>query len=244
MGASSAWETNTPFRAFQTWKQSLKPKSAPECWLKTYLGGAVWPQDGATCQDAGSQVCTPWRVTSQQQPKSHEQICVLWFPLLEHKDNTIMSYLKGTEIAASSSYATLWLWMPQPHPENLLQDWLTLHVPEDKNSFATKLMLLFMVPTTQKLQGGQRDIDIMVLMPEVKEKEVCHGACMECTQVTLCTTGLYPIDLQTNSKTSLPGFKLYAGDSWLAWVRSSSYLNMGLCDRGKHSGLGWLLATL
>lgn len=41
-----------------------------------------------------------------------------------------------------------------------------------------------------------------------------------------------------------PGFKLYAGGSWLAWVTLSSYLNVDLCDRGKDSGLGWLLGTL
>lgn len=105
-------------------------------------------------------------------------------------------------------------------------------------------MLLFTVPITQKLQGGQRDIDIMVLIPVVRENEVCHGTHMEGTQVTLCTTGLYPIYLQANSKTSLLGFKLYAGNSWLAWVRSSSYINVGVCDRRKDVGLGWLLGTL
>lgn len=67
---------------------------------------------------------------------------------------------------------------------------------------------------------------------------------MACTEVTLCTAGLYPLRLQDDPKIHLPGFKLYAGGSWLAWVRLSSYLNVGLCDRGKDSGLGWLWGTL
>ena len=104
MGASSGWEANTPFRAFQTWKQSLKPKSSPERWLKTCPRGVVWPHDCAMCQDSGRQVWTPRGVTSQQQPRRHEQMHVLWFPLLEGKDDVIMSYLKDTEIAASSCY--------------------------------------------------------------------------------------------------------------------------------------------
>lgn len=59
MGAISAWGANTPFRAFVTRKQSLKSVRAPEYWLKTCSGGAVWPRDGAMCQDSGSQVCAP-----------------------------------------------------------------------------------------------------------------------------------------------------------------------------------------
>lgn len=91
-------------------KHSLQiPKTQPETQecsrvlVENLSWGSRMAKGWCRVRDSGIQVCAPC-VTGQQQPRSHEQMCVLWFPFLEGKDNITTPYLKEMEIAASCYY--------------------------------------------------------------------------------------------------------------------------------------------
>lgn len=105
-------------------------------------------------------------------------------------------------------------------------------------------MLLFVVPAIWALQGQGHNSYAGDERKEPFMEQPVHGEPFMCTQGTMCTTGLIRLHANCKVLKTLLVSKLYAGSSSLMWLKSSSYLKVGLCEKGKGAWLGCLVGSL
>lgn len=105
--------------------------------------------------------------------RSHRQMHMLCFPHVEGKDSILMPYLLGTEIVAELLLLNTMVLSASTPSWEPFKGWTHTGSPCRQSQFCCQnLMLILVVPTIQKLQGGPEHTDVTVLMPEVKTKGV------------------------------------------------------------------------